>query len=268
MPNSASQFVGDIPSHYDAGLGPNIFEGFAAGLVHRACDQHPLSVLELAAGTGIVSRMLRDQLPPEAMFTCTDLNAPMLDVARSKFSAGENITFATADAMALPFEDSEFDLMVCQFGVMFFPDKVTAFREARRVLKNEGTYLFNVWGTLEDNPFAHIAHEVSTEFFPDNPPGFYKVPFSYADAATVMRDLDGAGFTTCVHERVQLEKKVDDFHSFALGLVFGNPLIDEIKSRGTVRPEAIAERLESRLREAFAHSQAVMPLIAIAFAAS
>ncbi len=92
------------------------------------------------------------------MFTCTDLNAPMLDVARSKFMADENISFATADALALPFGDGEFDLMVCQFGVMFFPDKLAAFREARRVLKSEGTYLFNVWGTLEDNPFAHIAH--------------------------------------------------------------------------------------------------------------
>jgi len=267
MSNSASQFVGDIPSHYDAGLGPNIFEGFAADLAQRACDRQPSSVLELAAGTGIVSRMLRNRLPPETALTCTDLNAPMLDVARAKFSAGENVSFATADAMALPFGDREFDALVCQFGVMFFPDRVAAFREARRVLKSGGTYLFNVWGSLEDNPFARIAHEVTAELFPDNPPSFYKVPFSYADVETVMRDLGQAGFAAPVHERVRLEKKVEDFRSFALGLVFGNPLIDEIRARGTISPEKIAEELESRLRKAFASDLEVMPLVAIAFAA-
>src|SRR6187402_861036 len=182
MGSEASQFVGDIPGNYDRGLGPVIFEDYAADMARRAAALKPLRVLELAAGTGIVSRKLRDALSPDAQLVVTDLNAPMLDVARAKFRPGERVEFATANAMELGFPDGMFDLVVCQFGVMFFPDKVASFREARRVLRAGGTYLFNVWGRISENPFAAVAQEVSASFFPDNPPGFYRVPFSYADS--------------------------------------------------------------------------------------
>ena len=143
--NSAS-FIGDIPSNYDTGLGPNIFFDYADMIVKRSSEVAASNVVELAAGTGIVSRRLWDYLSPETRLVVTDLNEPMLDIARGKFSDSDNIEFTVANAMNLPFEDSGFDLIVCQFGVMFFPDKPASYREAARVLHSGGHYILNVWG--------------------------------------------------------------------------------------------------------------------------
>lgn len=156
MSDANSAFVGSIPKDYDAGLGPNIFQDYAAVMAMRAAALHPADVLEMAAGTGIVSRQLRDSMPG-ARLVVTDLNPPMLEVATAKFAPGE-VEILQANAMALPFEDGAFDMVVCQFGVMFFPDKVVSFREAARVLRPGGHYLFSTWGTQDDNPFAQIAN--------------------------------------------------------------------------------------------------------------
>jgi ubiquinone/menaquinone biosynthesis C-methylase UbiE len=266
MTGNASEFVGNIPENYDRELGPNIFEGYAADIALRAQALKPSRVLELAAGTGIVSRKLRTALAADVKLFVTDLNAPMLDVARGKFRQDEKVEFRTADAMKLDFLDAEFDLIVCQFGVMFFPDKVASFREALRVLKPGGTYLFNVWGTRADNPFADIVHETVAELFPNNPPGFYRVPFSYADDAVVTADLRAAGFRQVEHEAVRLKKRVNDLAAFAHGLVNGNPMIDEIRQRGTVDADAVVRTIERRFRDAWG-ADAVMPLKAIVFTA-
>jgi ubiquinone/menaquinone biosynthesis C-methylase UbiE len=197
MNNTANQFVGNIPENYDKGLGPNIFHDYADDLARRAGSSGASNVLELAAGTGIVSRRLRDALAPDARLTVTDLNPPMLEAAQAKFSDGEAVEFTQANAMELPFGDGQFDLVVCQFGVMFFPDKIASYREAARVLRPGGRYIFNTWGAMEDNPFCMVAHEVTTRFFPDDPPGFYRVPFSYADPGVVTGDLrDGKMWNT------------------------------------------------------------------------
>jgi ubiquinone/menaquinone biosynthesis C-methylase UbiE len=170
MADQAAQFVGTIPENYDRGLGPHVFVDYAADLVRRVASGSPSKVLELAAGTGIVTRMLRDALPASAHLLATDLNPPMLEVARKKFNAGDKIVFQPADATALPFEDAAFDAIACQFGVMFFPDKDKSYREAYRVLSPGGRYLFNVWDAFEYNPFARIAHETIGRFLPPDVP--------------------------------------------------------------------------------------------------
>ena len=129
MASVSSQFVGQIPEAYDLGLGPVLFHDCADDLARRAAALAPSDVLELAAGTGIASRRLRDALPPDATLVASDLNPPMLEVARRKFRPDERVAFREADAMALPFPAASFDLVVCQFGVMFFPDKPASFRE-------------------------------------------------------------------------------------------------------------------------------------------
>ncbi len=265
MTQNASQFVGSIPENYDAGLGPNIFHDYADDLARRAGETGARDVLELAGGTGIVSRRLRDALAPEARLVVTDLNPPMLDVARGKFEAGETVEFAPADAMALPFDDGAFDLIVCQFGVMFFPDKVASFREAARVLRPGGRYLFNTWGAMEANPFSQIAYEVTEHFFPDDPPGFYRVPFSYHDPAAVIEDLKAAGFAGVGHATLPLEKRIGDLAGFAQGLVFGNPLIDEISQRGGVAPEAVRDAIVDRFLTRLGPEPITMPLQATVF---
>jgi len=163
--NGDAAFIGSIPQHYDQGLGPLIFVDYAEDISQRVAACNPAKVLETAAGTGIVTRRLRDRLPAAAHLIATDLNAPMLEIARAKFRSGEQIEFKPADATALPFGDSSFDAIVCQFGLMFFPDKDKSFREAYRVLAPGGRYFFNVWDSHRYNPFGRIAHEVPGRFF-------------------------------------------------------------------------------------------------------
>ena len=195
MNNDAASFIGDIPEHYDSGLGPTIFVDYAADIARRAAACSPARVLETAAGTGIVTRQLRDFLPPGVHLTATDLNAPMLEVARTKFRPGEVVAFQPADAAALPFSDGTFDAVVCQFGVMFFPQKDTSYREVHRVLAPGGRYLFSVWDSHRHNPFGRIAHETAASFFPADPPQFYMVPFSYYQIDPIKESLIDVGFT-------------------------------------------------------------------------
>ena len=177
--DSSPKFGGSIPQHYDHGLGPIVFVDYAADIAVRAAALKPMRVLETAAGTGIVSRALRDTLAADTQLTSTDLSPQMLEVARAKFAPEERIAFQQADATALPFDDQSFDVVVCQFGVMFYPDKDLGYREVSRVLVPGGHYLFSVWDSHRNNPYSRIAHQVLGTVFPVDPPQFQRVPFSY-----------------------------------------------------------------------------------------
>jgi ubiquinone/menaquinone biosynthesis C-methylase UbiE len=247
---NSSEFVGSIPEHYDTGLGPHIFHTYADDIAARVAALEPSSVLELAAGTGIVTRRLRDALPPSAELIASDLNLPMLEISRAKFDSGEQVTFQQIDATEIDFGDREFEVVTCQFGVMFFPDKDRSYSEVRRVLKPGGTYLFSVWGPWETNPFARITHEAVERFFPDDPPGFYRVPFSYHDQTEIRASLSSAGFRDVKVEEVSIRSEIPSPGRFATGLVFGNPLYDEILNRGgdpEVIQAAVADAIEVEL---------------------
>ena len=267
MSTPAAQFTGDIPRYYDRHLGPIIFEDYAADLARRAAAIGGEDVLEMASGTGISTVALRKALPAPTRVVATDLNEPMLEIAKGKLKSAENISFRQVDAMALPFDDAAFDLICIQFGVMFFPDKPAAFAEARRVLKPGGTLLFNVWSTMDANPFAEIANADAIKFFPDNPPKFYLTPFGYADIDKAHADLAEAGFRHVDHEVVRFNKEVPDWTHFAKGAIYGNPMIVDIQASKTVKADdmvaAIADDLEAR----FGKAPARMPLEAIVYAA-
>ncbi len=238
-------FTGDIPRHYDTGLGPWIFADAAEDLARRAVALRPASVLEIAAGTGILSRRLRDTLPTPSRLVVTDLSATMLEVAQGKFAPGEDVKIVQADAMALPFPDASFDLVICQFGVMFFPDKVAAFREAGRVLRPGGRLLLSSWAAMRDNAFAQAAEAVAEQAFPDDPPGFYQYPFSYGDPEQALSDLAQGGFAA-EHSEQPLRREVTDPEGFARGLVYGNPIIGELADRG-LDPEEVVARMRAEL---------------------
>ena len=265
MSEQVSDFIGDIPTHYDQGLGSVIFDDYASDISRRAEKLSPASVLELASGTGIVSRKLRNALPVTTKLTVTDLNPPMLEVARGKFSTGQNVEFQQADAMNLPFDDNSFDLVVCQFGVMFFPDKVASYKEVKRVLRPGGTYLFNAWVTNSENPFSEITQKLSEELFPDNPPGFYRVPFSYADADQVIADLDSAGLTDATAETVEFLKPIIDLDAFARGIVFGNPIYDEISNRDEGDPAMFMAHVKERFEATWGTTDPKVPLKATVY---
>jgi ubiquinone/menaquinone biosynthesis C-methylase UbiE len=267
MDNNAASFTGSIPEHYDRHLGPIIFVDYAEDIARRTPALNPLRLLETAAGTGIVTRKLRDALPAGVKLTATDLNQAMLDISQPKFGAGEQVELLPADATALPFADGSFDAVVCQFGLMFFPDKPKSFREVFRVLAPGGRYLFNVWDAHRYNPFARIAHVVVGRTFPDDPPQFYKVPFSCAEIDPVKEMLIDAGFADIEISVLGRQKEIPDVAHFARGVVYGNPLIEQIRSRGGVTPEAVHETIVAELRAAFGDKPGRMPLQAIVFSA-
>jgi ubiquinone/menaquinone biosynthesis C-methylase UbiE len=267
MAGEATGYVGSIPQQYDRNLGPLLFTEYAADIAHRVAALNPRRVLETAAGTGIVTRALRDALPTAASLTATDLNAPMLDVAATKFRPGEAVEFRTADAMALPFDDASFDAIVCQFGVMFFPDKDRSYREVFRVLAPAGHYVFSIWDSHRHNPIGRIAHEVIGSFFPTDPPQFQSVPFAYR-FEPIKESLIDAGFANISANVLKSQKMVADFAMLARGLVYGSPIIDQVQQRSGVDPEQIVDAIVRQYREAFGDEPTSFPRQAILLAAN
>ena len=264
MTDNSSEFVGEIPKSYDECLGPNIFSYYAHDMARRVAAVGPAAVLELAAGTGIVTRQLRDVLGDDVSLLATDLNPPMLEVAKTKFQDTEKVRFEQADAQALSFETDAFDVLVCQFGHMFFPDRIAAHKQAMRVVKPGGCYIFSTWGRMDQNPFSRITHETFSDAFAGDPPGFYTVPYSLHDAGQVMKELSEAGLTAVAHTELAHERVVEDFDHFAHGLVFGNPSIDEVHARGG-DPVEIRGEIANRMRAAFGPEPSAMPLVAHVF---
>ncbi|MEO5618589.1 MAG: methyltransferase domain-containing protein [Candidatus Eisenbacteria bacterium] len=246
VPSVPSDFIGAIPEFYERHLVPVIFDPYAEDLVGRIAAREGLSLLEVASGTGVVTRRLLSGLPTSARITATDLNEAMIQVARARTPADPRLEWRAADGTALPFADASFDVVLCQFGVMFFPDKDAGFREARRVLKPGGRYLFNVWDSFEHNAFGRIARETIASFFASDPPQFYLTPFGYHDAAVIEQGLGQAGFRSVRIERVAKEARSATALDFATGLVRGNPVALSIAERG-LDAVAIAETVAAEL---------------------
>lgn len=169
MTDVTSTFVGSIPEHYDSFLGHALFEPFAANLVRRLPTRTKGDVLEIACGTGIVTRKLRAYLDSDVGLVATDLNDAMLDYARRTLGDPPGIAWRQANATALPFASASFAAVVCAFGVMFFPDKAAAIREARRVLVDDGVFAFNVWDKIEESAHGQAATQVVSELYPGDP---------------------------------------------------------------------------------------------------
>ncbi len=260
MSTTAAHFVGSIPENYDQYLGPLIFLDYADDLARRVSNLRPGKVLELASGTGIVTRKLRDMLEPDCELVASDLNPPMLEVAKAKFHQSDSVQFEQVDATKIPFKAASFDAVACQFGVMFFPDKDESYAEVRRVLKPGGSYVFNVWDSWESNPFAHITHRTVEKYFPDDPPGFYKVPFGYHDAEVIKQSVLSAGFTEVNIATVSLTSKIPSAARFAHGLVYGNPLHEEIANRGG-DPQEICRAVEEALEQQLGSEMSLQALV-------
>ena len=238
MADATSAFSGKIPERYDRYLASLLFEPYADDLVARLTPHDGMRILEVACGTGIVTRRLVDKLAGRGTIIATDLNEAMFAHARRRLPGRGDATYRHADATSLPFESRSFDVVVCQFGVMFFSDKAAGAREAFRVLKPGGVYIFSVFDSLEQNPVQRLTHQTIASFFPEDPPKFYTVPCSYHDVGVLEALLRDAGFEAVRCERVAKEGKSASAADAAIGLIEGNPVFGEIMQR---RPEALAE---------------------------
>jgi SAM-dependent methyltransferase len=229
-------FAGSIPRLYEEYLVPLIFAPYAEELAARVAARTPARVLEIAAGTGVVTRALAARLPEAAAIVATDLNPGMLETA-AHVGTTRPVQWRQADAMQLPFADAEFDAVVCQFGVMFFPDKARAFAEARRVLRPGGAFVFNAWDRIEDNEFADVVTSALATLFPADPPRFLaRTPHGYHDRATIESDLRGGGFAAPARiDTVAARSKAASARHPAIAYCQGTPLRSEIEARDAAR---------------------------------
>jgi ubiquinone/menaquinone biosynthesis C-methylase UbiE len=245
-------FAGSIPEIYDRLLVPLIFEPYAADLAGRIAGMKPQHVLEIAAGTGVLTRAIVSRLPKDVRIVATDLNQPMLNHAAAQQSTDRRLTWQQADALALPFEDRTFDVVACQFGVMFFPDKIQGYREARRVLKPNGQFIFNVWGRISDNEFADVVTEALTSVFPRDPPRFLaRTPHGCHDAAKIREELTAAGFANISIDTLDARSKAPSPRHPAMAYCQGTPLRNEIETRDASRLEHATAKATEALEQRF-----------------
>ena len=251
-PDSDKIFTGSISTLYEKYLVPLIFEPYAADLVNRLVSRTPARVLELAAGTGVVTRSLASVLPESVCIVATDLNQSMLDLA-SSIGTGRPVEWRQADAMQLPFPDGSFDAVVCQFGVMFFPEKSRAFSEARRVLRRGGVFIFNVWDRIEENEFADTVTTALESLFPEDPPRFMaRTPHGYFDRPTIERDLANGGFTASPRiSTLAARSRAEASWIPALAYCQGTPLRSEIEARDASRLGEATDLAEKAITRRF-----------------
>jgi len=229
MQATDAKFTGSIPELYERYLGALLFQPYAEDLARRLSDLRRGTLLEVAAGTGVVTRALRRTLPSEVRIVATDLNEAMLKLAASSLS---EVSFQQADAQQLPFADGSADAIVCQFGMMFVPDKGAAQREALRVLVPGGRFVFNVWDRLPNNEVSLIIARAVEALFPQDPPRFFeRTPFGYFDPVSIRAELQAAGFQSVEIETVEQASQATSAQDVAIGLCQGTPLRGEIESR-------------------------------------
>jgi len=269
-PRAHAQFVDSIPDIYDTHLGPFLFEFSAKDLAQRlklAAPADIKKVLEVACGTGIATEQISIALGPNTAIAATDLNQAMLDLAIKRRGQLENVTYRQADALQLPFEDASYDAAICQFGIMFFPDKNRALSEIARVLRPGGWFAFNVWDSLASNRVIEIAYETIAGFFPTDPPDFIRTPFGYYQIDPIKALLEEEGFGNIGVEVVRETVRCQTAESPARGMVEGNPGILQIRERATADPKEIVAVLARAIEAEFGPSPLNIPLQEITFIA-
>jgi ubiquinone/menaquinone biosynthesis C-methylase UbiE len=245
-------FAGSIPEIYERFLVPLIFESYAIDLAERLSKTEPGEVLETAAGTGILTRALASRLPVHVRIVTTDLNQPMLNQAMARLSHDDRIEWRQADALALPFAHQSFDAVACQFGAMFFPDKIQAYKEARRVLKPGGHFFFNVWDRISENEFADVVTKTLATLFPNDPPLFMaRTPHGYHDVEQIRRELNAAGFVNVSVDAVDRKSKAASPRDPAIAYCQGTPLRNEIEARDSSRLEEATQKTTEALAQRF-----------------
>lgn len=253
-------FSGSIPPNYDTFLGPLFFEPFALDLAERIRHLQPKALLEVAAGTGRVTKHLPSALPEGALIVATDVNPAMVNFAKERLAEHSNINWEIVDAVSLPYQNKQFDCIVSQFGVMFYSDRRKAYAEAFRVLRPGGVFIFNAWDDIKRNPCARLTDEILEHFFPTDTPAFYKVPFSYHDANEIREDLKSAGFGIASMQVLKLTGYAATAQDAASGLLEGTPVHTAITERDAALLPMIKKALTEDLAALFGEKDLYVPL--------
>ena len=244
-------FTGSIPENYERYFVPLIFAEYAEMLADKVERGDGINILETACGTGVVTRSIAKRMDAGSRAVATDFNEPMLEEAMKALGPSDAIDFKQADAMYLPFEDEEFDAVVCQFGVMFFPDRRTAYREAARVLKHGGKFHFNVWDSLEHNHFAQAVHNAGMDMYPDDPPKFFELPYGYYDIRLIVAELQESGFSDIDISVRPLTTTADSARFLAKAYCAGSPFANEVAVRTAYSLDEAIDKVEAALVEEF-----------------
>lgn len=267
MTDSHVAFIGSIPQYYDQYLGPLIFEEYGADLARRVSVPAGGTVLETATGTGIATRHLRNILPKDVRIIATDLNKPMLQFAKGKFDSDDNIEFQPADATRLSFSNAAFDAVICQFSLMFFPDKLAAMQEAARVLKPGGIFVFSLWDSYTHNHLIRTVNDTLSSLFPKNPPSFFDTPYGYHHIDEVKTLLVEAGFSNIEISILARTSRCETAKQVALGYILGTPVCIQIAERGEYAVEEVVNIVERALCETYGQSSIHAKMQAIVFKA-
>jgi SAM-dependent methyltransferase len=262
MADNNAEFTGSIPENYDTYLGPLIFEDYSIDMASRIQASPSDRVLEIAAGTGLATRHIRKSLPAETDLIVTDLNEPMLQIAQKKIAETKNTTFQIADGQNLEFSDNSFDRVICQFGIMFFPDKQKGVNEAFRVLKPGGEYIFSVWDSFAHNPLIKVVADTLVELFPQDPPSFLDVPLGYYKLDEIKRILELAGFGDIDLSILPRLIQVDEISNIPQGFIMGNPLSVQIPEMGG-NLKQVMSTVTKRIVAEFGNSPIEVPMQAI-----
>jgi SAM-dependent methyltransferase len=258
QPDSAN-FIGSVPEYYEEFLGPFIFTPYAQDLSLRLQIGSRARILELACGTGRLTRELLAVMEPGARLVATDLNQPMLEVAR-RTAPDPRVEWRDADAANLPFDAASFDQAVCQFGVQFFADKIAAAAEVRRVLRPGAAYHLSTWGSPYDNPLARIAQETTEACFATDPPRFYWTPWAYSDRRQIESDLRAGGFRDVSIQSVDFVGRAPSADHAAMGLVQGTPMALAIEERGSMSVDAFTAVFAAALTRELGSGPLAIPM--------
>lgn len=268
QPTSDSSFTERVAAFYESTLVPLIFERYADDLASRACALDPGTVLEVACGTGVVTRALAASLPETCAITATDLNEAMV-AHGERVGTSRSVTWRQADVMALPYPDETFDVVVCQFSAMFFPDRGAAYREVRRVLRPGGTFLFNIWNGIEDNDFANVVTDAVSQLFPEDPPLFLaRTPHGHGMPAEIEEDVRAAGFSRCSLSQLDDVSRASGPEVPAIAYVQGTPLRNEIEARDPAGLAHATEVATAALRSRYGEGPIEGRISAVVVAAS
>ena len=263
MAETDTKFVGPVPQIYDALMVPMLFQPFAEDIAARVAALNPEAVLETAAGSGVVTRVLAPLLGPKVRYVVTDLNEPMLDLAKAR-QGPSGIEWGVADALNLPYADAEFDVLCCQFGVMFFPDRPKGYAEARRVLKPGAPFIFSAWDSLAENGVSSTVWDAVLAQFPVDPPSFFpRGPHGYHNADVIRADLAKAGFADVTVEWVSKVSHVARARNAAEALMLGTPFRMEMMTRDPSRLPVLVDACEAALIARYGTGPIAAPIRAL-----